>query len=195
MTFSFSTAARLVLAAYFGVCGLMAQAQNVAASGAFVNSALNDITFTPTPQYCVAPGTSTSTPITFTFTLPSGISASDVSWRVAGDFSLVTGFPQGTTGTTFQVRPVGKGKMRVTVNYYTVACQSVTYDCGGGTTMAVIPVRSTATRSFDFFKSFTTPATDIFGPTCVLAGSSVVYSVPPVLSGTNQLSAGIGVDT
>ena len=183
------------MATILSVAGLTASAQNVAASGAFVANPLNDINFVPTPQYCVAPGTTASTPITFTFTLPAGIAAADVSWRVAGDFSLVTGFPQGVTGTSFQVRPVGKGKLRVTVNYYTVACQSVTFNCGSGTTTATIPVRSTATRSFDFYKSFTTPASDITGPTCLLASSSVVYSVPPVLTGASQVGAGIGVDT
>ena len=194
----FKGVSRLVLAITLSVCSLTASAQNVAASGAFVSATLKDIAFVPTPQYCVAPGTTVSTPITFTFTLPSGVTAAEVSWRVAGDFTLVSGFAQGVTGTSFQVRPTGFGKMRVTVNYYTVANVTGTVTCSGVSQTCTYPQRTTAARSFDFYKSFIQSGNyTIKGPTCLpVSNPSVVYAVDPaLLSSLNQISTGIGVDT
>ena len=101
----------------------MAMAQNVAVSqtGGFAANPLRDILFTPTVTNCVAKGIATSNPLIFTFTLPTDVTAAEVSWRVQGDFLAVASFPNGVMGTSFQVRTgTGYGKMRVTMDYYTI---------------------------------------------------------------------------
>ncbi len=192
-------AARVALAAtVFCALSLTASAQAVSATwGGSTTNPLLDITAPTPPTYCIAQGTTSANDVVFTFTPPSGTIASDVSWRVAGDFVGVS--PQGQTGNSFTVRSgAGFGKMRVTVTYLTDGvCVPRTFTCAPNpSTTILVPSKTVNTRSFDFFKTFPNSAWNIKGPTCLPANNpSVVYSVDPALiSTTTQIQSGVGTD-
>jgi hypothetical protein len=150
---------------------------------------------TGNPAYtCIA--TSSSAVQTLFFD-PQSSGATDISWRLEGDYTLVSTPP--LNGPTVQFNPTGYGKLRVSVDYYVnTGFTTGNITCGGSTVTCTYPVRSRVTVVTEFFKTFTQAQAGfaLKGPTCVPANNpSVVYSVEPkLISTTAQIQSGIGVD-
>lgn len=124
-------------------------------------------------------------------------------WIIQGEATASSGYSSGMNGNTFKFYPTGFGKARITVSYYYDNGSYPVY-CSGGPLLCngqqvTQPIRSYASKSFDFFKTFTMAQAGfaIKGPTCVpINNPSVVYTVdPPVISTVNQIRTGIDIDT
>jgi hypothetical protein len=146
------------------------------------------------PAYTCLP-TSSSAVQTLYFD-PQNSAATDIRWRLEGDYTLVN-TPSLNTNTV-QFTPSGYGKLRVSVDYYTLTGTATgPSTCDGTVLTCTYPVRSRTTVVTEFFKSFPASAYVLKGPTCVPADNpSVVYSVNPALISTlAQINKGIGTDS
>lgn len=149
----------------------------------------------PTPPAYTCIATSSSAVQTLYFD-PQTSGATDINWRLEGDYTLVSTPP--LNATTVQFKPTGYGKLRVSVDYYiNTGTTTGPITCGGSTITCTYPVRSFATAVTEFYKTFPTSAYLVKGPTCVPANNpSVVYSVSPALISTDaQIQTGIGTDS
>jgi hypothetical protein len=105
-------------------------------------------------------------------------------WEVRGDAKLLTPPPDNPAVICSE----GYGKARITAHYYTLSwrrrerCPS---EC---------PDTLYHTLDYDLYKRFS-PPNPIQGPACVVPGTDVTYSVPPILTDWPHRAAGIGTDS
>ena len=194
---------RLLLAGLFLGTGLAARAQTITLNGSIADATAAQVGGGGQGYACMPylPANPTSSGATFVFT-PGTFNERVESWNLLGEGTALTGF----TGTDFKFYPSGFGKARVTVSYSYDTKAVATVYCPDGKTPALCggqpfttPIRAYATRTYDFFKSFT-PAQGgygISGPTCLPSSNlSVVYSInSPIVSTLAQAAANIGTDT
>ena len=103
-------------------------------------------------------------------------------WQVRGDLELLTPEDQNPA----VICSAGYGKGRITAHYSTFLKEDRCRE--------KCPDTIYHTLDYDVFKQFKAP-NPISGPTCVAAGQTVTYAVPPILTDWPHRQAGIGTDS
>ncbi len=103
-------------------------------------------------------------------------------WQVRGDAKLLS--PE--TDNPAIICSAGYGKARITAHYYSLRKDEKCRERCPDTLFYSL--------DYDLFKQFS-PPDPIRGPSCVLPGQTVTYSVPPILTDWPHRREGIGTDS
>lgn len=162
MTSNFQKLAASALALLFSVTGLTAAAQSITAGGST----------TLPPNTCIAPGTTTGTPVT-TYQYNTGGGAALLRWEAAGDIIIVGS----NTANPVSIRSYNREIITNAFGYGRGQLRAINGAC--------------TAISVNINKTFNAP-NPIEGQTCIQAGGGYnggfFYGVPPVISSLSQIN-------